>query len=258
MAAGGAPGGHRAAGVSGPTPPQAPGGLPHAERVLVVCAHPDDESFGLGAVIAAMADGGTEVGLLCYTRGELSTLGATTDGLAAVRAEELAAAAAVLGVTAPVLLDRPDGSLAGVPVEELVGDVERHLGRFPADALLVFDEGGVTGHPDHGAATAAAVVAADRHDLAVIAWTVPDAVASALNAEFGTAFVGRPAGDIDVAVDVDRARQLRAVACHVSQSTDNPVLWRRLALLGDTEHLRYLRRAGRPRPPSAAGRGARP
>jgi LmbE family N-acetylglucosaminyl deacetylase len=109
------------------------------------------------------------------------------------------------------------------------------------DALLVFDEGGITGHPDHCQA-AAALSAAARDDLTVIAWAIPDHVAETLNAEFATTFTGRPAARIDLTISVDRFAQLRAIACHASQSTHNPVLWRRLELQGDTEHLRYLRR----------------
>jgi LmbE family N-acetylglucosaminyl deacetylase len=52
---------------------------------------------------------------------------------------------------------------------------------------------------------------------------------------------GAPA-QIDLTITVDRAAQLKAIACHASQSTHNPVLWCRLELLGDTEHLRYLRK----------------
>jgi hypothetical protein len=55
-------------------------------------------------------------------------------------------------------------------------------------------------------------------------------------------------------VSVDRARQHRAIACHVSQATDNPVLRRRLALQGDREVFRWLRE---PRPQTTAcGAGA--
>ncbi len=111
----------------------------------------------------------------------------------------------------------------------------------PAEILLVFDEGGITGHPDHCAATAAALLAARRDELPVLAWAVPERVASVLNAEFGTSFLGRRDGEVDLVVTVDRGRQRQAIACHVSQSTDNPVLWRRLELLGSTESLRWLR-----------------
>jgi LmbE family N-acetylglucosaminyl deacetylase len=107
--------------------------------------------------------------------------------------------------------------------------------------LLVFDDGGVTGHPDHVHATRAAVAAARGRGLAVLGWTIPEAVARVLNTEFGTAFRGRRDEEIDWTLRVDRARQWRAIAAHASQSVDNPVLRRRLELLGDTEHVLALR-----------------
>ena len=77
----------------------------------VTVAHPDDESFGLGALIAALVRLGVEVRLLCFTKGEASTLG-TVEDLAVRRAEELLEASHCLGEVA--LLDYPDGHLSGV------------------------------------------------------------------------------------------------------------------------------------------------
>ncbi|HEU5474913.1 MAG TPA: PIG-L family deacetylase [Actinophytocola sp.] len=153
---------------------------------------------------------------------------------------ELATAAVVLGVRHTSLLSYPDGALAEVALDELVAHVRTAVTDDSPSHLVVFDEGGVTGHPDHARATEAAVQAAGELALPVLAWTVPDAVATALNTEFGTAFRGRPAAQIDWTVAVDRTRQWRAIAAHASQSADNPVLRRRLALLGDTEHVVLL------------------
>jgi hypothetical protein len=47
-------------------------------------------------------------------------------------------------------------------------------------------------------------------------------------------------GDNEIVVDVDRAVQQQAILCHASQSDTNPVLWRRLDLLGAREWLRML------------------
>jgi LmbE family N-acetylglucosaminyl deacetylase len=110
--------------------------------------------------------------------------------------------------------------------------------------LLGFDSGGITGHPDHCHATAAALEAATHHDLPVIAWAIPDDVAHALNREFAANFIGQRLDQLDLTVCVERAVHLKAIACHQSQSTDNPALWRRLELFGDFEHLLYLRRRG--------------
>lgn len=215
---------------------------PPATSVLAVCAHPDDESFGLGAVLAAFTRAGVRCSLLCFTQGEASTLGDQDGGLREIRTDELAAAAKVLGLERTVLLDHPDGALAKVPLPELEEAVSKEVERCGARTLLVFDEGGVTGHADHCRATEAALAAADRDDdLTVLAWTIPDSTARVLNEEFGALFVGRPARRIDLVIAADRPLQAAAIACHASQSADNPVLRRRLELLGPTEHLRLLR-----------------
>jgi hypothetical protein len=66
-------------------------------------------------------------------------------------------------------------------------------------------------------------------------------VALALNAELGTAFVGRNPAELDMTIEVDRSWQRRAIACHRSQAVDNVVLRRRLELLGSREVFRWLR-----------------
>ncbi len=205
---------------------------------LVVVAHPDDESFGLGAVVSALTARGVPTDVLCLTRGEASTLGAAP-GLGDCRAVEVRRAAAELGVRRLRLLDHPDGGLADLPIEQLATDVRQVAAATGARLLLVFDLGGVTGHPDHHRATEAALAA--RVDLPVLAWAIGQSVAERLNAELGTAFVGRPPEQLDLAMVVDRASQMRAVACHRTQSIDNPVLRRRLELQGDHEVLRWLR-----------------
>ncbi|MGQ4383511.1 hypothetical protein [Streptomyces sp. SAS_270] len=65
-------------------------------------------------------------------------------------------------------------------------------------------------------------------------------MAERLNTEFGTSFLGRDPAECRVVEPVPRERQGCAIACHASQSSDNPVLWRRLELLGDREYLRVL------------------
>ena len=211
---------------------------PDWQRVLVVVAHPDDESFALGALLDRLVQDGADVSMLCLTRGEASTLGADAADLATVRAEELAAAGAVIGVASTTALSHPDGALATLDPAVLAADVDRHLEQSRPDGILVFDPtSGVTGHPDHEAASLAAIAAARRWGLPVLGWALPDAVADDLNTEYGTSFVGYPRGEL-TEVAVDRRRQRMAIACHASQAVPGSVLWRRLELLGDHEYLR--------------------
>lgn len=126
--------------------------LPEWKRPLAVVAHPDDESFGLGALLSAFADQNSVVAVLCFTRGEASTLGGVQGSLATIRAAELKAAAERLGVGAVELLDEPDGQLARRGRHRLVESVLQQAERHRADGLVVFDDTGITGHPDHIAA----------------------------------------------------------------------------------------------------------
>lgn len=226
-----------------PRSPEIRPGLPPWHRVLAVVAHPDDESFGLGAVIEAFIDRGAEVSVLCLTEGETSTLGAGVN-LAKMRRDELAKASRELGVTGTALHHHPDGALRTVCRHILAGEVIDEVGAARADGLLVFDETGVTGHPDHVTATAAALLAADVLDLPVLAWTLPDSVAEQLNAELrDTSFRGRGPDEIDLTITVDRRHQVEASRAHHTQAVPTSPLWRRLELLGEAEHLRWLRRA---------------
>src|SRR5512142_932035 len=93
--------------------------LPAWRSALAVVAHPDDESFGLGAVIGELAAAGAAVHVLCYTHGEASTLNETHANLRRARREELRQAAAELGAAGVTLLGYPDGGLAGFPAAEL-------------------------------------------------------------------------------------------------------------------------------------------
>jgi len=209
--------------------------------VLAVVAHPDDESFALGAILDAFARAGARVQVLCLTQGEASTLHDGVPGdLASVRQAELAAAAVALGVTQTMHHHR-DGALSEVSRTRLSTEVVAAAESGSADGLLVFDTAGVTGHRDHVAATSAGLLAAQTLNLPVLGWTLPDTVAAQLNQEFGVDFTGHGDEDIDLLVTVDRARQNAASHAHASQALPGSVLWRRLELLGDTESLRWLR-----------------
>jgi LmbE family N-acetylglucosaminyl deacetylase/uncharacterized OsmC-like protein len=218
--------------------------LPLWKSVLAVVAHPDDESFGLGAILHAFVSAGAAVEVLCLTHGEASTLHGAAGDLNTVRGAELAAAADALGVNRTELHDHPDGALGELCRTRLATEVVTEAELSGAQGLLVFDTAGVTGHPDHVAASAAALLAAETLNLPVLGWTLPEAVAAQLNLELGASFTGYRDEDIDLQVTVDRECQRAASRAHVSQALPDSVLWRRLELLGDIESLRWLRPAG--------------
>ena len=83
------------------------------DRIVVVAAHPDDETLGAAGLLAAAAARGIPVDLLVATDGEGSHPDSPTHTpatLALLRRRELHAAMDVLGVSvAPVFLGLPDG-----------------------------------------------------------------------------------------------------------------------------------------------------
>jgi N-acetylglucosamine malate deacetylase 2 len=213
---------------------------PRASRVLAVVAHPDDESFGLGALLATYAGAGSDVGVLCLTLGEASTLGATGPDLGPRRGAEFASACEALGVRRRWLQTHPDGALTEVPLADLVADVAQVVEEHDPEVVLVFHPDGITSHPDHRRATEAARVAVAGSGRQVLAWYVPAGIGARLDARFGTSFDPVEPRPGDLVVEVDRAAQEAALVCHRSQEASLALVRHRNQLLGDREHLRPL------------------
>jgi LmbE family N-acetylglucosaminyl deacetylase len=126
-------------------------------NLLVVAPHPDDETFGCGALIARARAAGTPVTVVVATDGARSTVSAQVRPaeLAALRRAELHEACARLGVTDVVELGHRDGSLTGLPgltaeLAELVAS------RRPGVVLTPCAQ---DPHPDHAAVHHATVAA---------------------------------------------------------------------------------------------------
>jgi LmbE family N-acetylglucosaminyl deacetylase len=135
-----------------------------------VLAHPDDESLGLGGILAKYAARGIETYLITATRGERGWFGAPDEypgpsALAKIREQELRAAAGVLGIRDVVLLDYMDGEVTQADQSELVRQIAAHIRGIQPDVVVTFDHNGIYGHPDHiavtRATTAALIAAAD-------------------------------------------------------------------------------------------------
>jgi LmbE family N-acetylglucosaminyl deacetylase len=139
------------------------------ERALVVFAHPDDAEFLCGGTIALWTEGGTEVDYVCATDGSAGWNGPDRgrDEIASTRADELRAAADVLGVKEVRFLGFVDGSLQANL--DLRRAVTREVRRSRPDVIVAPDPSmlwsgrSYINHPDHRAVGEAvlAVVACD-------------------------------------------------------------------------------------------------
>ena len=128
-------------------------------------AHPDDEAIATGGTMAGLAAQGHRVVLVTATRGEL---GEIPDGLLDAgeslterRMTELSESCRILGVSRQSFLDYHDsgmageatndrpGSFAAADVTEAAAALAGILSEEGSDVLVIYDEHGGYGHPDH-------------------------------------------------------------------------------------------------------------
>jgi N-acetyl-1-D-myo-inositol-2-amino-2-deoxy-alpha-D-glucopyranoside deacetylase len=146
--------------------------MPMTERsLLLVHAHPDDESIGTGATMAKYAAEGARVTLVTCTLGELGEIippalrHLLPDELGEYRIGELVRACEALGVTDHRFLGGAgrwrDSGMMGLPdnddprcfwqadVDEAAAELARTIREVDADVIVTYDVNGFYGHPDH-------------------------------------------------------------------------------------------------------------
>lgn len=134
------------------------------DTVVFFHAHPDDEAIFTGGTIARLAAAGRRVVLVVATGGELGEPHEDVLGpahLAAVRRAETARAAELLGIASVHSLGYHDSGMPGDSANEAAGSfwsadsdaAAAHLAEVliaeGAGAVVVYDEDGIYGHPDH-------------------------------------------------------------------------------------------------------------
>lgn len=197
------------------------------ERILIICAHPDDVDFGVAGSVASWTASGIDVTYCIVTNGQAGSDDRTLTAaqIGAGRIIEQTAAAAVVGVTDLVWLGYADGV-----VESTIG-LRRDLSRVirqvrPQRVVTQSSELNLdrifASHPDHlatGMAALAAVYPDSRNPHAhpeLLAeghepWSVPELwlMAGPLTPERSRVHV-----DITDTIDL----KIKALRCHVSQN----------------------------------------
>lgn len=145
-------------------PPPPPAQLQQGKRIVLLIAHPDDESMFFSPTLTRLTDPslGNHVKILCLSTGN-------ADGLGETRRKELEAAAMTLGLRKSedvYVLDDPsmfkDGmkekwdekEIARVLAQAFIDPKSKKSGaseapRATIDALITFDAHGVSSHPNH-------------------------------------------------------------------------------------------------------------
>ncbi|KAK4450948.1 hypothetical protein QBC34DRAFT_60813 [Podospora aff. communis PSN243] len=149
-------------------PPQ----LLAARNLLIVTAHPDDECLFFAPSILGVLDRNRDMtgGLLVMSTGN-------NYGIGELRRKELAGSCKALGIDESrcTALDHPD--LQDNPkvwwnTDLIAKIVHEHVLKWEVDAIITFDEGGVSGHINHRAVSAAVSKYASTNPQAPVAFTL--------------------------------------------------------------------------------------
>jgi N-acetyl-1-D-myo-inositol-2-amino-2-deoxy-alpha-D-glucopyranoside deacetylase len=145
------------------------------KRLVYFGAHPDDETFGIGATLAQYAAAGVQVYCVTSTHGEVGTVDPELlkgyANIAELRTAEMKCAAEVLGLAGVLYLGYRDSGMRGTvdnqhpnalamaPLEDVTARMVKIIRELKPDVVITHDAGGGYGHPDHIATHNGAVAA---------------------------------------------------------------------------------------------------
>lgn len=139
--------------------------MANQKTLLIVTAHPDDETFGCGGALAKYASAGVKVHCACSTRGEAGTYEPENmkghDTVGDMRWSEMECAARTLGLAGIQHLGYRDSGMPGsednknplalinAPVEQVAGRIVKVIRDLKPQAIITSDPIGGYRHPDH-------------------------------------------------------------------------------------------------------------
>jgi LmbE family N-acetylglucosaminyl deacetylase len=179
--------------------------------VLVTVAHPDDEAFGLGSLLADAAARGARTVVACATRGELGEPAPGTALLGVERVE-------LLGWRDSGVDGEPDrGSLAAAATGDVVAAIASLVDEIRPDVVVTLDAS--DGHRDHAIvrdATIAALSTSSHQPVRTYLWCLPR---SLMHRFTGDSALGTPDAEITHLIDTSVHLDLRwrAMRAHASQ-----------------------------------------
>nr|WP_321358027.1 PIG-L family deacetylase [uncultured Draconibacterium sp.] len=192
-----------------------------SKKVMLVFAHPDDESYTTELLLDAEKEG-IETALLTFTPGDAGTQMPQVcqqQFLGDVRKAEVYKSGYALGVDYQKVFEYGDGTLKDQNLQQLVDDIENELVRFKPDLVVTFwPESGMTMHPDHmtiGKATQLAFINYNKSKNAKLAYTImPSKVVSMLGG--GEMLKLQP--EANISIKANAAVKVRLWDIHASQN----------------------------------------
>ena len=195
-------------------------------NILVISAHPDDETLFSGGTLTRYAQQGHAVFILETTRGEGGEVGepplTTRENLAAFREQEVREAVRILGARDIFFLPYLDPYMEingiarriDVPLAEFAAAIEKYVYKIRPDLIITHGSNGEYGHPQHIYTHRATRLAlSNGHTRTALvswsAWHVPSAGERVLNED----------DEADIITDISAWHDIKVAAalCHKTQ-----------------------------------------
>lgn len=195
--------------------------------ILLIFAHPDDETSAAGGTTAKYVSQGYTVDLVTATGGEKGTRLEVSEGVdtATVRAGEQCGAVAITGISDIYRLGYIDGELLEADFSEVTDRVLRVMEKVQPEVVITFGLDGISGHPDHVAIGKAATDAFKKatksgggpRKLYYVA--IPESVFEQVDQEQADNVITRPDDEITTEIDISGflETKLRALEKYRSQ-----------------------------------------
>jgi len=103
-------------------------------KTLVVCAHPDDETLGLGGTLALDAASGNDIFVMVFSHGQFGR-DITNAGIKK-RQDQAKKACSILGVREVKFLDYEDEKLDTIPTVELACQIEKSIRNWKPETIF--------------------------------------------------------------------------------------------------------------------------
>jgi len=191
------------------------------KRLLAIFAHPDDESFGAGGLLAKYAHQGVRVIMLSATCGDAGIEGVSSKEASKIRRGELLCAANQLGGEA-YCLGYPDGKLAETNQNMLLEHIASWIYLVQPQVIITFGPDGISGHPDHITISHMVTKAYDRcYNKGMLLYIHPSE-ATVLGCGVSESNVDGDKPLVEIDISKYKLEKVRAIQSHASQDPGLP------------------------------------
>jgi len=115
------------------------------KKILVICAHPDDETLGLGGTLSLNAEKGHVCNVIFFTDGQFGR-NTTKKGIEE-RKSNAKKACRTLGIDKVEFLNYKDQTLDAIPIVELSCKIENYIKKWKPEIIFTHFEGDI--NQDH-------------------------------------------------------------------------------------------------------------